>query len=96
MSVFPVVNTFIKKWDIYKRKITSAISFIKANEDLVKYSFLAQGVLVKNWLLPVTHLNEQIIDAFIENEADPELVDKEHEEEVLFNLRILSLRGESG
>ena len=37
----------------------------------------------------MTHLNEQIIDAFIESEADVELIVKENEEEVLFNLRIL-------
>ena len=37
----------------------------------------------------MTHLNEQIIDAFIESEADAELIAKENEEELLFNLCIL-------
>ena len=36
MFVSSVVTTLIKKRDIYKRKITSAVSFIKAGEDLVK------------------------------------------------------------
>ena len=70
------------KIDIYKRKITSAINYMNADWYLVQNSFLALKDLVKNWLLSMTHLNEQIIDAFIENEADAELTDKENEEEV--------------
>ena len=38
----------------------------------------------------MTNLNEQIIDAFIESEADAEIIDKENEEEILFNLRVLN------
>ena len=67
------------------------MSYIKAEKDLVKKnSFLAQRDIVKEWLSSFTHLNEQIIDTFIENEADTELIDKENEEEVLFNLRMLN------
>ena len=66
MSVSPVMTTLIKKRDIYNRKITSVMSCIKTGRDLVKNSFLEQKDLDKERLSIVTHLNEQIIDAFIE------------------------------
>lgn len=89
MSVSPTVTTLIKKRDIYKRKITTAVNFITAGEGLVKSTFLAQKELIKEWLATVTHLNEQILDSFIENEVAAEVLDNESDEESLFNLRIL-------
>ena len=45
MSISPLVNILIKRRDIYKRKITSALNSISARENLVKNSFLAQKEL---------------------------------------------------
>ena len=50
MSVSPIVATLIKRRDIYKRKITSALSCISAGRDLVRNYFLVQKKIVKNWL----------------------------------------------
>ena len=43
-----------------------------------------------NWLSSVSHINEEILNAFIENEVDAEVTDKESEQEVSFNLFILN------
>ena len=88
MSVSLVVDTLIKRRDIYKRKITSALNSINASENLIKNSFLAQKKLVMNWLLSVSHMNEDILNAFIENEMDAEIIDKDNEQKVSFNLSI--------
>ena len=90
MSVSPVVDTLIKRRDIYKRKITSALNSINASENLVKNSFLAQKELVMNWLSFMSHMNEEILSPFIETEMYAEIIDKESEQEVSFNLFILN------
>ena len=38
----------------------------------------------------MSHINEEILNAFIENEVDVEIIDKESEQEVWFNLFILN------
>ena len=43
-----------------------------------------------NWLSSVSHLNEEILNAFIENEVDAEIIYKESEQEVSFNFFILN------
>ena len=75
MSVCPVVNNLIKRRDIYQWKITSALNNINASENLVKNSFLAQKELAMNWLSSVSHMNEEILNAFIENEVDAEIIE---------------------
>ena len=90
MPVSQLVDTLIKKRDIYKRKITSALNSINTSENSVNNSNLAQKELVMNWLSFVSHMNEEILNAFIENEVDAEVIDKENEPEVLFNLFILN------
>ena len=89
MFVSRVVE-LIKRRDIYKRKITSALNSINASENLVKNSFLSQKKLVMNRLLSVSHINEEILNAFIENEVNGKVIDKECEQEVSFNLFILN------
>ena len=73
MSASPVVDTLIKRRDLYKRKITSALKSINASENLVKNSFVAQKELVMNWLSSVSHMNAEILNTFIENEVDAEI-----------------------
>ena len=90
MSVSPVVNTLIKRRNIYKRKIISTLNSINASENFVKNSFLAQKELVMNWLSNLSHINEEILNAFIENDVDADVIDKENEQEVSFNLFILN------
>ena len=38
----------------------------------------------------MSHMNKEILNAFIENEVDAEVIDKECEQEVSFNLFILN------
>ena len=89
MSLSPVLDTFIKRRDIYKRKLTSALNCINAREILVKNSFLTQKKLAMNWLASV-NMNEEILKTFIGNEVDAEIIDKESEQEISFNLFILN------
>ena len=43
-----------------------------------------------NWLSSASHTNEEILNAFIENKLDAEIIDKESEQEVSFNLLIFN------
>ena len=43
-----------------------------------------------NWLSFVSHINEEILNAFIENEEDAGIIDKVSEKEVSLNLFILN------
>ena len=90
MFVSTVVGTLIKRRDIYKRMITSTLNSINARKNLVTNSLLAQKELVMNWLSSVSHMNEDVLNAFIENEMDAEIINKESEQEVLFNLFTLN------
>ena len=75
---------------IIKRKINSTLNSINAIETLVTNSFLAQKELVMNWLSSVSHINKEILNAFIVNEEDAEIIDKESEQDVSYNLFILN------
>ena len=44
----PVVDTLIKRRDIHKKKVTSALNSINASENLVENSFLVPKDLVMN------------------------------------------------
>ena len=90
MSVSLIVDTLIKRRDIYKRKITSALNSINTSENLVKNSFLVQKQLVMNWLSSLSYMNEKTLNAFIDSEVDAEIIDKGSEQEVSFSLFILN------